>query len=202
MSMIRYGHPMLALHRQLNQMFDGFDSDLFGHLEELGEGLYTPAVDVREDDGAYTVWLEVPGVRREALDISLQNNVLTIKGAKEQAAVEGRYRRVERSYGSFVRSLSLPRNVDENGVVANLENGVLEVRLPKREEARARQISVSTTVSAQNGDAEKQDKRLEEASSTPQSVPAESAPAEEVSQDLPDTAAGTNTEEAPVGHPS
>lgn len=202
MSMIRYGHPMLALHRQLNQMFDGFDSDLFGHLEELGEGLFAPAVDVREDDAAYTVWLEVPGVRRDALDISLQNNVLTIKGAKEQAAVEGRYRRVERSYGSFVRSLSLPRNIDENGVVANLENGVLEVRLPKREEARARQIAVSTTVTAQNVDVEKSDKQLNEAPPAPQSAPEKAAAQESVSQDLPEAAAGTNSDDAPAGHPS
>ena len=149
MSLIRYGHPMLALHQQLNRMFDGFDSELFGQLEELGEGLFAPPVDVREDDAAYTVWLEVPGVRRDALDISLQNNVLTIKGIKEQAAVEGRYRRVERTYGSFVRSLTLPRNVDDNGVAANLENGVLQVTLPKREEARARQIAVSATVDSQ-----------------------------------------------------
>lgn len=148
MSLIRYSHPMLALHQQLNRMFDGFDSELFGHLEELGEGLFAPAVDVREDDAAYTVWLEVPGVRRDALDISLQKNVLTIKGVKEQAAVEGRYRRVERSYGSFVRSIGLPLNVDENGVTANLENGILEVRLPKQEQARAQKIPISTTVNA------------------------------------------------------
>jgi HSP20 family protein len=196
MSMIRYGHPMLALHRQLNQMFDEFDSDLFGHLEELGEGLFAPAVDVREDDAAYTVWLEVPGVRREALDISLQNNVLTIKGTKEQAAVEGRYRRVERSYGSFVRSLSLPRNVDENGVVANLENGVLEVRLPKREEARARQIAVSATVNAQS--AETPDAKPENSQPEQQSA----TQGDSVSQDLPETAAGANSDDAPAGHPS
>jgi HSP20 family protein len=184
MSLIRYGHPMLALHQQLNRMFDGFDSDLFGHLEELGEGLFAPPVDVREDDAAYVVWLEVPGVRRDALDISLQNNVLTIKGTKEQAAVEGRYRRVERSYGAFVRSLHLPRNVDENGVTANLENGVLEVRLPKREEARARQIAVSTTVNAQNETASKE--------AAPQAAP----------KPQPEEAAGSNSEDAPAGHPS
>lgn len=149
MSLIRYGHPMLALHQQLNRMFDGFDSELFGQLEDLGEGLFAPAVDVREDDGAYTIWLEVPGVRREALDIALQNNVVTIKGAKEQATVEGRYRRVERSYGTFVRSIGLPRPVDENGVTANLENGVLEVRLPKQEQVRALNIPVTATVNAE-----------------------------------------------------
>ena len=147
MSLIRYSHPMLSL-QQMHQMFDQFDDELFGRLEGLGDGLFAPAVDVREDDDAYVVHLEVPGVKQENISLELHNNVLTIRGTKEQAPVEGRYRRVERAYGAFARSLSLPRNVDEDAVTANLADGVLEVRLPKREESRARQIAVSTTVQA------------------------------------------------------
>jgi HSP20 family protein len=146
MSLIRYTHPMLSLQQQINRMFDQFDTDLVGRLEELGDGFFAPAVDVKEDDEAYTVLLEVPGVKQENLNLALQDNVLSIKGTKErEEQKEGRYRRVERSYGSFVRSLSLPRNIDEGSVTADLRDGVLEVRLPKREEARPRQIEVSVS---------------------------------------------------------
>jgi len=150
MTLIRYTHPLLGLQQQVNRMFDQFDPDLFGRLENLGEGMFAPAVDVKEDAEAYTVHFEVPGVAQDKLDVSLQDNVLTIRGVKEQKQEqeEVRYRRIERSYGVFARSLSLPRNVDSSGVTAHLEDGVLEVRLPKREEARPRQISVGNVQSA------------------------------------------------------
>ncbi len=146
MSLIRYTHPMMGMQQHINRMFDQFDTELFGRLEGLGEGMFAPAVDVKEDADAYTVHLEVPGVAQDDLHLSLQDNVLTIRGSKEQQEEsEGRYRRVERSYGSFARTLSLPRNVDASSVAANLEDGVLEVRLPKREESKPRQINVGTT---------------------------------------------------------
>jgi HSP20 family protein len=109
MSLIRYTHPMMHLQQQINRMFDQFDTDLFGRLEGLGEGMFTPPVDIKEDADAYTVHLEVPGVSQDHLHLSLQDNVLTIKGSKEQKqeSGEGRYRRIERSYGSFSRSLIL-----------------------------------------------------------------------------------------------
>ena len=144
MSLIRYTHPLLGLQQQMNRMFDQFDPDLFDRLENLGEGMFAPPVDVREDAEAYTVHFEVPGVAQDKLDVSLQDNVLTIRGLKEQKQEQEdvRYRRIERSYGVFARSLSLPRNVDSSSVTAHLEDGVLEVRLPKRQEARPRQVSV------------------------------------------------------------
>lgn len=149
MSLIRYAHPMMGMQQHVNRMLDQFDTELFGRLEGLGEGMFAPAVDVKEDADAYTVQLEVPGVSQDDLHLSLQDNVLTIRGSKEQhEESEGRYRRVERSYGSFARTLSLPRNVDASGVAANLEDGMLEVRLPKREESKPRQISVGATRNA------------------------------------------------------
>ncbi len=144
MSLIRYSPSVMGLQQQINRMFHEFDSSLFDHLEGLRDGLFTPVADVKEDDDAYTIHLEVPGVSQRDIDLQLHDNVLTIRGRKEQKhqEEEGRYRRVERSYGTFARSLALPRAVDESAVSANLENGVLEVRLPKREEARPRQINV------------------------------------------------------------
>lgn len=109
--------------------------------------MFTPAVDVKEDTAAYTVHIEVPGVPEENLNITLQENVLTIRGTKEQQAEhnQGQYRRVERSYGAFARSLALPRNVAAEQVTAKLEDGVLEIWLPKQAAARPRQISVDST---------------------------------------------------------
>lgn len=159
MSLIRYSPSVMGLQQQINRMFHEFDSSLFDHLEGLRDGLFAPAVDVKEDDAAYTVHLEVPGVSQSNIDLQLHENVLTVRGRKEQKqeSGEGRYRRVERSYGTFSRSLSLPRNVDDSAVTANLENGVLEVRLPKREAARPRQISVGTTQDAVMQDSTAQD---------------------------------------------
>jgi len=205
MSLIRYTHPMMNLQQQINRMFDQFDTDLFGRLEGLGEGMFTPPVDIKEDADAYTVHLEVPGVSQDNLHLSLQDNVLTIKGSKEQKqeSGEGRYRRIERNYGSFSRSLSLPRNVDATRVEANLEDGVLEVRLPKREESKPRQINVGVTqnsgaqsIVAQNGtsqNGEKQETPTQGGTSTQN----ETAPVDGNEQ-----AAGGNSEDAPEGNPT
>ncbi len=208
MSLIRTTHPMLGLQQQINRMFDQFDSDLFGHLENLGEGMFAPAVDVKEDADAYTVHLEVPGVAQDKLQLMLQDNVLTIKGAKEQKTEdsEGRYRRVERSYGNFARSLSLPRSVDPNAVTANLEDGVLEVRLPKREDARPRQINVGTTRNAVESINMQSNTENDEAATT-KPVPSEDnaksndAP-EDDSQRANEQAVGGNSDDAPEGNPT
>jgi hypothetical protein len=85
MSLIRYTHPMMHLQQQINRMFDQFDTDLFGRLEGLGEGMFTPPVDIKEDADAYTVHLEVPGVSQDNLHLSLQDNVLTIKVARNKS---------------------------------------------------------------------------------------------------------------------
>ena len=106
---------------------------------------------MKEDSDSYTVALEVPGIPQDNLKISLENNVLSIHGTKEQKKEEegeGRYRRVERSFGSFTRSVTLPRNVDVNNVNADLSDGVLTVSLPKEEQAKPRQISIGTTTEA------------------------------------------------------
>lgn len=203
MSLIRYTHPMLGLQQQINRMFDQFDSDLFGRMEDLGEGMFAPAVDVKEDADAYTVHLEVPGVPQDNLQLMLQDNVLTIKGTKEQKseAGEGRYRRVERSYGSFSRSLSLPRSVDGNAVTANLEDGVLEVRLPKREDARPRQINVGTTRNVMELTTMQSNTENERDASIKPSSNEDNAPADD-SQEGNEQAVGGNSEDAPEGNPT
>jgi HSP20 family protein len=147
MSLIRYTpFPVGSFSTQLGRMLEDFDST-FGRFDGLGGGTFAPALDLKEDADGYTVALEVPGISQENLQISLENNVLTIRGIKEQKQQEekGDFRRVERSYGSFTRSVTLPRNVDVTNVAANLTDGVLTVTLPKEEQAKPRAISIGTT---------------------------------------------------------
>ncbi len=109
-----------------------------------------PPVDIFEEADAIRIMAEVPGVRPEDVKISLEGNVLTIHGTKQQAAEERteRVHRYERTYGVFERTFSLPATVDANNIKAAYEQGVLTVTLPKMAEARPRQILVEVTPSS------------------------------------------------------
>ena len=147
MSLVRYTpFPMSNLQQQLNRMFEDFGS-MPGQFEGLGGGTFAPALDVKENADSYIVSLEVPGIAQDDLNISLENNVLTVRGTKQQKHEEneGEVRRVERSYGSFARSVTLPRGVDGNKVSASLNDGVLQIELPKEDQAKPRQISIGAT---------------------------------------------------------
>ena len=140
MAIVRYAaYPLSNLEQRVSQMFDEFDRAI-----EDQEGMFRPAVDVCEDTEAFTIHLEVPGVAQENLDISMQDDILLIRGHKKQhAATEGtRFRRIERAYGSFSRRIQLPHNVDSNAISAHLSDGVLEVRLPKTGGGEPRQIAI------------------------------------------------------------
>jgi len=106
---------------------------------------WVPPVDVFQN-GEHELVLkaELPDMSREAIDVSVENFVLTIKGEKKLATdvKEDQYQHIERRYGAFSRSFSLPRTVDSSRVAADYKNGVLTVRLPLREEAKPRQIKV------------------------------------------------------------
>jgi len=146
MAIIRYHAPLLNLQHEINQMFEEFDRALEHEPQSQG-GMFRPAVDVREDVDAYVVHVEVPGVPRENMDIAMHDGALVIRGRKESTSQNGdaRFRRVERSYGSFARALQLPRNVNPEQISASLSDGVLEVRLPKHEEIKPRRIAIGDT---------------------------------------------------------
>ena len=105
---------------------------------------WVPPVDIFEEDHAIRIMAEIPGVRPEDVKLTVENNVLTIQGSKQQVAEEGtdRVHRYERTYGAFERSFTLPTTVDANAIQASYENGVLTVTLPKVEKAKPRQIEV------------------------------------------------------------
>ena len=123
---------------------------LFGNIylrdEDTGfRGSWTPAVDIFETEGHdLVVRAELPGMNREDIEVSVENGTLVLKGEKkfDSEVKEEHYRRIERAYGTFYRSFTLPNTVDTNKVSAEFKNGVLSVKLPFREEAKPRTIQV------------------------------------------------------------
>jgi HSP20 family protein len=102
-------------------------------------------VDVAEDKDRIVLTAELPGFREDQIGIQMENGVLTLRGERKfEEEKEGRsYHRLERSYGQFVRSFTLPSNVNRDAIKANFSDGLLEIELPKREEAKPRQIRIT-----------------------------------------------------------
>ncbi|HSE36805.1 MAG TPA: Hsp20/alpha crystallin family protein, partial [Blastocatellia bacterium] len=129
------------LQRDINQLFD---SSLAAPREEVALKAWTPAVDVYEDENAYLIKLELPEVNRDDVKVSLNENTLSISGERrvENEQKRENYHRVERSYGQFYRSFTLPPNVDTGAINAEFKEGMLRLTLPKKEEAKPKQIEV------------------------------------------------------------
>lgn len=124
---------------------------IWGNMHDRGSedvtsrGAWQPAVDIFETEAREIVLkAELPGLKREDIDLTVENNTLTIRGERRRdpAVAEDRYHRVERQFGAFSRSFTLPATVNAGGVRAEYRDGVLTVTLPVREEARPRQIQV------------------------------------------------------------
>ena len=105
---------------------------------------WTPAVDIYEVDGALVLKAELPDLRRESIDVTVENNTLTIRGERklDNEIKQENFHRIERAYGSFVRQFSLPATVDSAKIAAEYKDGVLTVKLPVREEAKPRTVKV------------------------------------------------------------
>ncbi|MBD9560115.1 Hsp20/alpha crystallin family protein [Ensifer sp. ENS03] len=144
------GNPVFSLQRDVNRIFENFWKRLdqpFGAFGRWDTG--GPRMDVTETESAIEVSVELPGIDQKDVDVSLTNSALTIKGEKKSEQEESKkgYHLLERSYGSFYRSIPLPSGVDEDKVAAQFKNGVLTVTLPKTEEAlsRVRKIEVKAS---------------------------------------------------------
>ena len=112
--------------------------------DNLSSGTWAPPVDVAEDNEKIHVKVEVPGMEEKDLKISFEDGLLTVSGERQFERREDRnYHRIERTYGSFIRTFSLPRSIDVNAIAANYRNGVLEIDIPKKEEAKPRQIQIN-----------------------------------------------------------
>ena len=113
--------------------------------QSLTTSSFAPAVDVYEDEHNVTLKIEVPGIEEKDIDVRIENNTLTVHGERkiEKEEKEENYRRVERQYGSFTRTFNLPTTVDSEKVSANYDKGVLKISLPKKAEAKPKQIKVN-----------------------------------------------------------
>jgi HSP20 family protein len=118
-----------------------------GESEDTTTGKWFPKVDIFENKDHLILEAELPGMTRDDFDLSFENNVLTLKGERkfEKKTDEGNYHRVERSYGAFARSFTLPQTVTAECASADFDNGILHVSLPKREEVKARKIEITGT---------------------------------------------------------
>jgi len=143
-------HPFYSLQREMNRLFDdffrGFDLEPFGTREDRYAG-FSPSIDLREDEKAFTLKAEIPGIDEKDVEVLVSDDAITIKGEKkEEQEDKGKdYYRVERTYGSFHRVIPLPKGVNLDKVEATFKNGVLSISLPKTEEARTKGKKIPIT---------------------------------------------------------
>ncbi len=133
-----------AFQDQLNRIVE---SSLKGSPDNSALTTWAPAVDIYETENDLVLKADLPEVAENDIDIRVENNMLTIRGERklEESVKEDNYLRVERAYGSFSRSFSLPTTVDTESIKANYKNGVLTVELPKRAESKPKQVKINVT---------------------------------------------------------
>ncbi len=140
----RWNPTVAYLNREpFARLFESFFNDAQG--EEVSNRNWVPPVDIQETTEGYRLQAELPGLTREDIDITLENNVLRLSGERkyERDVKKESFHRVERTYGTFSRAFALPQQVNGEGVQAAFENGVLTVTVPKAEQAKPRKIAIS-----------------------------------------------------------
>jgi HSP20 family protein len=133
-----------SFQHDMNRLFDGlFRGDVLDN-GSFFTNTWSPAVDLSETKDAYQIQAELPGLKKEDVKVTIEENLVTIRGEKksESEKKEANYHRVERSYGSFERTFSLPGAIKNKSIDAHFEEGVLTVTLPKTEEAKQKMIDV------------------------------------------------------------
>ena len=147
MSIVRWEpfRHMLTLQDRMNRMFDESYRGRSASDDWALGGTWAPAVDIYEHEGNIVLTAELPGVDPKDVDVRVENNVLTLRGERKWSDDVEResYHRVERAYGSFTRSFTLPSVVDTDKIKADFKDGMLKLVLPKREEAKPKQISIN-----------------------------------------------------------
>jgi len=144
MAIVKYNpfKELRTMQDQMNRMLDMAWNREFG--EELKEGVWQPPVDIYEDEQSVVIKAEVPDVDQKDIEVRIENNTLTLRGERKHSSEikKENYYRVERYFGQFQRSFSLPQSINQDKVQATCERGILTITLPKREEVNPKQISV------------------------------------------------------------
>ena len=133
------------LQDRMNRLFEDAGRGIRRNEEPASTTIWSPAVDIYETDGEIVVQAELPGMDRKDIALHLENNVLTIRGDRQfkKETKEDNYHRIERSYGGFSRSFSIPTMVHEDKIRADYKDGVLKIALPKKEQAKPKQIQIA-----------------------------------------------------------
>ncbi len=147
MALIRWepAPELNTLQTEMNRLFNSLFDTPTRPTTVASRRRWTPAMDLVEEGDHYTLRADLPGLSEQDVNIEVEADVLTISGERrsEHSDEKRGYRRVERSYGSFSRSLTLPEGIDPDAVEARFEHGVLEVRIPKPEQVKPRKVTIS-----------------------------------------------------------
>ncbi len=154
MAIIRWDpfRDIVTLRDRMNRMFEDIVTQK-GEEKDIVSSSWAPSVDIYETEAELVLQAEVPGIDEKDIEINIEDNTLTIRGERkfEKETKEENYHRIERSYGSFFRSFTLPPYVETEKVEAEHENGILKVRMPKKSELKPRKIKILKPRSADKG---------------------------------------------------
>lgn len=145
MAIIRWDpfRDLVTLREKMNRLFEETFTGR-GEKKDLVSGTWSPSVDIYETENAMVLTAEVPGMKEDEIEIKIEDNTLILQGERkfEKETKEENYHRIERSYGSFYRSFTLPNSIDQDKIQAVHENGVLKITMPKRPELKPKKVKV------------------------------------------------------------
>lgn len=145
MAIIRWDpfRDMITLRERMNRLFEDFFASR-GEEQDLLSGSWSPSVDIYETEHDVVLTAELPGMDEKDIDIKVEDNTLTISGERrmEKEVKEENFHRIERAYGSFCRSFTLPNYVDQDKITAEYDNGLLKITMPKKPELKPRKVKV------------------------------------------------------------
>ncbi|MGD8534543.1 MAG: Hsp20/alpha crystallin family protein [Candidatus Aminicenantes bacterium] len=151
MNIIRWDpfRDLTTLRERMNRLFEEAYTSR-GDEKDLVSSTWNPSVDIYEKENAIILKAELPGIDENDIELKIEDSTLTLKGDRkfEKETKEENYHRIERSYGSFYRSFTLPRNIDQDKIKAESENGILKVTLPKKAELKPKKVKILKPKSA------------------------------------------------------
>jgi len=152
MAIIRWDpfRDMTTLRERMNRLFEDMAASR-GEEKDLTTSSWAPAVDIYETENEVVLTAEIPGIEEKDIEIKVEDNTLSLRGERkfEKETKEENYHRIERAYGSFFRSFTLPAFVDQDRIEAEHENGVLKIRMPKRAELKPRKVKILKPVNTE-----------------------------------------------------
>ena len=142
MTLVRWNpyRELMNVHEQLNRLFE----EPGGQTSDSSYGGWFPAIDLREEEKRFVIEADLPGVKKDDIQIEVENNVLTLRGERkfEHESKKENFHRIERAYGKFMRSFTLPSRIDASQITASQNGGILEIVIPKAKESLPQKIEI------------------------------------------------------------